>query len=62
MKKNEVQERLKTPESPASPGAPDAGTTQELSRAEILAFLEKTKKEGPEPEPHRPGKPPTRRG
>jgi hypothetical protein len=60
MKKDEAQERLKTPESPASHGTPDAGTTQELSRAEILAFLERTKKEGPDPEPHRSERPPTR--
>jgi hypothetical protein len=59
MKKDEAQERLKTPDSP---GTPAAGMTQELSRAEILAFLEKTKKEVPEPEPVRPGKPPKRRG
>ncbi len=59
MKKDETQERLKTPESP---GAPAAGMTQELSKAEILAFLEKMKKENPEPEPKRPRKPPVRRG
>lgn len=46
----------------APPKAPDAGTTQELSREEILAFLEKMKKEGPRPEPPRPGKPPIRKG
>lgn len=45
----------------APPKAPDAGTTQELSREEILAFLERMKKEGPEPEPRRPGKTPIRR-
>jgi len=40
-------------EEEAPPKAPDAGTTQELSREEILAFLERMKKEGPEPEPRR---------
>jgi hypothetical protein len=49
-------------EEKTPPRAPDAGTTQELSREEILAFLEKMKKEAPEPEPQRPRKPPTRRG
>ena len=58
MKKDEPQEPLKTPDSP---GAPTAGMTQELSRAEILAFLEKTKKESPETEPQRTRKPPKRR-
>jgi hypothetical protein len=46
----------------APPKAPDAGTTQELSREEILAFLERTKKESPGPEPPRPDKPPNRSG
>ena len=59
MKKDEAQESLKTPESP---GAPVTGMTQEMSRAEILAFLERTKKESPEPEPQHPRKPPKRRG
>jgi hypothetical protein len=49
-------------EKDASPKKPAAGTTQELSREEILAFLERTKKEGSEPEPKRPRKPPVRRG
>jgi len=62
MKKDEAEERLKTPESPGPSGAPDAGTTQQLSRAEILAYLERTKKEDPAPEPRRPGKSPARRG
>jgi hypothetical protein len=62
MKKNEAQERRKTPEAPGPPGAPAAGRTQELSREETLAYLEKTKQERPEPEPRRPGKPPVRRG
>ena len=62
MNKKEAQERLKTPEAPGPSGDPVTGMTQELSRAEILAFLEKTKKESPEPEPPRPGKPPARRG
>lgn len=61
MKKDEAQERLKTPESTKRPGAPDAGTTQEMSRAEILAYLERMKKESPESEPHRLGKSPARR-
>ena len=56
MKKDEAQE------SPKPPGAPAAGMTQELSKAEILAFLEKMKKESPEPETKRPRKPPVRRG
>lgn len=59
MKKDEAQEGLKTPDSP---GVPAAGMTQELSKAEILAFLEKTKKESPEPEARHPRKPPKRRG
>jgi len=59
MKKNEPQEGLKTPESP---GVPAAGMTQELSKAEILAFLEKMKKENPDPEPRHTRKPPKRRG
>jgi hypothetical protein len=59
MKKDEAQEGQKTPDSPA---APAAGMTQELSKAEILAFLEKMKKESPGPEPKRPRKPPLRRG
>ncbi len=62
MKKDEAQEKLKTPESPRPSGAPDSGTTQELSRAEILAFLERMKKEGTEPEPRRPGRSSTPRG
>jgi len=57
MKKDEAQERLKSPESPRPPGAPAAGTTQELSRAEILAYLERTQEENPEPEPGRPRRP-----
>ena len=56
MKKDETQE------SSQPPGAPAAGMTQELSRAEILAFLEKTKKESPENGPRPPRKPPKRRG
>ncbi len=62
MKKNDRQERLKTPEAPRPSGAPGSGTTQELSRAEILAYLERTQEETPEPEPRRPGMPPKRRG
>ena len=61
MNEDEAQERQKAPESSGSPGAPASGMTQELSRAEILAFLEKTKKESPELEPPRPRKPPLRR-
>ena len=48
MKKDEAQER---PEAPGLPGAPAAGRTQELSRTEILAYLERTEEESPEPEP-----------
>lgn len=62
MKKDEAQMQPKSPEAPGPPGATAAGTTQELSRAEILAYLERTKQESPEPEPGRPGKPPFRRG
>ena len=52
MKKDEPQERT-----------PVAGMTQEMSKAEILAYLEKMKKEeSPEAESRLSRKPPKRRG
>ena len=55
MKKEEAQERPQNPETLRP--QPDAGTTQELSRAEILAFLERTKKDSTRNEPQSPGRP-----
>lgn len=49
MKKDEAEERPKHPE--ALRPQPDAGTTQEMSRAEILEYLEKMKQEPPQSEP-----------
>lgn len=55
MKEEEAEERPKHPETLRP--QPDAGTTQELSRAEILEYLEKMKQEPPQSEPKRPRRP-----
>ena len=46
MKKHDNQKRSEESAPPQSPPALGAGTTQEVSRAEILEYLEKAKKDG----------------